>query len=77
MALLRMEIASDKLAMSLLIMFEESSALPGGVTSPGRVLPGVLNGMMLFMKLQRFLPGLRADSRLTVLLGRVVLGVAG
>lgn len=77
MALLRMDMVSDKLAMSLLMTFEDSSGLLGGVTSPGRALPGVLNGMKFLMKLQRFLAGLRVDSRLAASLETAMLGVVG
>lgn len=75
-ALLRMEMPSDALAMSLpvAVVAEESPALPGGVTSPGRVLTGALNGIMFFMKLHRFLGGDRIES-LEVAFGIDVLGV--
>ena len=37
---------------------ESSEELLGGVTSPGRVLPGELNGMMFFNIFHRFLSGM-------------------
>ncbi len=74
-ALLRIEMVSDMLAMSPPVAVEESSALPGGVTSPGRALPGVPNGMMFLMKLHRFLAGLRVESLVMVPLGMGVLDV--
>lgn len=72
---LRIEIVSDMLAMSLPVTGEDSSALPGGVTSPGRAFPGVPNGIMFFMKLHRFLAGFRVESLAMVPFGMEVLGV--
>lgn len=45
--------------MVSLIGGADSSPLPGGVTSPGRLLPGVLNegGIIALKRLQRFLLG--------------------
>lgn len=72
-----MDMASDILALSLPATAGESSALPGGVTSPGRVLPGVgvVNGIMYLTKLHRFLLGFGPDSLVMPPFGTELVGV--